>query len=118
LTEKQALTFEVPINYTVSGTTYQGIPLVGVAISAFYAAFGPTATIANLTATGFPPIVLDAVSINATQQVDATSVALFNNYGFNGKNLFEIQDTLSNYILGSVSTVGIQKQIIFGLLIE
>ena len=118
LSESEALTFTVPTNYTVFGTTYYGIPLAGVAITAsIYQTGAIYPTVCNVTATGFPNIVEDAVMLNASQIAGSTSVDMFNSYGFNFNNLFDIQDTLSTYVNDSVSTLGLTKNIIVGLLI-
>lgn len=115
---EQALTFTVPTNYTISGTTYQGIPLAGVAITgAIYSLGALTPTISNITATGFPNIVQEAVMLNGSQILNATSALMFNPYGFNTNILWNIQDTLSSYVNDSVSTLGIPKSIIVGFLI-
>lgn len=115
---EQALTFTVPTNYTISGTTYQGIPLAGVAITGpVYYLGALTPTISNITATGFPNIVQEAVMLNGSQILNATSALMFNPYGFNTNILWNIQDTLSTYVNDSVSTLGIPKSIIVGFLI-
>ena len=117
LSQEQALTFSVPSNYDVSGTRYFGIPLAGVAINSAVNYPGVTFNNTNTTSTGFSNIVQEAVILNGNQIFDAKSVVIFNPYGFNGKNLFDIQDTLSSYVLNSYSTLGVPKQIIVGLLI-
>lgn len=115
---EQALTFTVPTSYTISGTTYQGIPLAGLAITgAIYSLGALTPTISNITATGFPNIVQEAVMLNGSQILNATSALMFNPYGFNTNILWNIQDTLSSYVNDSVSTLGIPKSIIVGFLI-